>query len=81
MNFLLYAVVLLQLFTKLTCIIQTYEQAAADATPPYWETTILTPGMGSDDVFIDGLPVGSVFAFIWNALSSPALYPIPSYIY
>jgi hypothetical protein len=48
---------------------QSYEQAAADATPPYWETTILAPGVASDEVFIDGLPVGSVFAFIWNALS------------
>lgn len=47
-----------------------YEQAAADATPPYWETTILAPGVGSDDVFIDGLPVGSVFSFIWNGMIS-----------
>jgi hypothetical protein len=47
-----------------------YEQAAADATPPYWETTILAPGMSADEVFIDGLPVGSVFAFIWNAMIS-----------
>ncbi|KAF3908128.1 hypothetical protein ABW21_db0208850 [Orbilia brochopaga] len=47
-----------------------YEQAAADATPPYWETTILAPGMSPDEVFIDGLPVGSVFAFVWNALIS-----------
>jgi len=50
--------------------IQTYEQAAADATPPYWETTILAPGMTSDEVFVDGLPVGSVFGFIWNAMIS-----------
>lgn len=57
---------------------QSYEQAAADATPPYWETTILAPGMASDEVFIDGLPVGSVFAFIWNAMSM--LFPqVPQY--
>lgn len=50
---------------------QTYEQAAADAAPPYWETTILTPGGStSDDVFIDGLPVGSFFSFIWNGMIS-----------
>jgi hypothetical protein len=50
---------------------QTYEQAAADAAPPYWETTILAPGLGGpDDVYIDGLPVGSVFSFIWNAMIS-----------
>ena len=50
----------------------TYEQAAADATPPYWETTILTPsGAASDnDVFIDGLPVGTFFSFVWNAMIS-----------
>lgn len=50
---------------------QTYEQAAADAAPPYWETTILAPGLGGpDDVYIDGLPVGSVFSFVWNAMIS-----------
>ncbi|KAI9885226.1 MAG: hypothetical protein M1823_002965 [Watsoniomyces obsoletus] len=47
-----------------------YEQAAADATPPYWETTILAPGFGTDEVYIDGLPVGSVFSFAWNGLIS-----------
>jgi len=25
--------------------------------------------MAIDEVFIDGLPVGSVFAFVWNCLS------------
>lgn len=51
----------------------TYEQAAADATPPYWETTILSPYSHSgnpDDVFVDGLLVGSLFSFVWNALIS-----------
>jgi hypothetical protein len=48
----------------------TYEQAAADATPPYWETTILAPGAFGDEVYVDGLPVGSVFSFIWNAMIS-----------
>jgi hypothetical protein len=51
----------------------TYEQAAADATPPYWETTVLSPYGTSgnpDDVFIDGLLVGSLFSFVWNALIS-----------
>ena len=51
--------------------VQSYEQAAADQAPPYWETTILAPGLGGpDDVFIDGLPVGSFFSFIWNAVVS-----------
>ncbi|KAI8939508.1 hypothetical protein NX059_003279 [Plenodomus lindquistii] len=48
----------------------TYEQAAADATPPYWETTILAPGTFGDEVFVEGLPVGSLFSFIWNAMIS-----------
>ncbi|KAF1956818.1 hypothetical protein CC80DRAFT_548306 [Byssothecium circinans] len=48
----------------------TYEQAAADATPPYWETTILAPGTFGDEVFVEGLPVGSVFSFVWNAMIS-----------
>ncbi|KAJ5898884.1 hypothetical protein N7495_003628 [Penicillium taxi] len=47
-----------------------YEEAAADATPPYWETTIVAPGMSSDEVYVDGLPVGSIFSFIWNAMIS-----------
>lgn len=50
---------------------QTYEQSQQDPTPPYWETTILTPGgFNSDDVFVDGLLVGSLFSFVWNALIS-----------
>lgn len=49
----------------------TYEQAAADQAPPYWETTILAPGLaGPDEVYIDGMPVGSFFSFIWNAMIS-----------
>ncbi|MCJ1314287.1 hypothetical protein MMC25_007967 [Agyrium rufum] len=47
-----------------------YEQAAADATPPYWETTITAPGMMSDEVYVDGLPVGSLFSFVWNGVIS-----------
>ena len=35
----------------------------------------MAPGMATDEVFIDGLPVGSVFAFIWNALGT-SHYPI-----
>lgn len=56
--------------TQLT-LSQTYEQAAADQAPPYWETTILAPGLaGPDEVYIDGLPVGSFFSFIWNGMIS-----------
>ena len=50
---------------------QSYEQAAADAAPPYWETTILAPGLGGiDEVYVDGMPVGSAFSFIWNGMIS-----------
>ncbi|KAK5126254.1 hypothetical protein LTR85_010489 [Meristemomyces frigidus] len=61
----------------------TYEQAAADATPPYWETTVLSPyGASSgnpDDVFVDGLLVGSLFSFVWNALISMS-FQIPGFL-
>lgn len=51
--------------------VKTYEQAAADAAPPYWETTILAPGFGGlDEVYVDGMPVGSVFSFVWNGMIS-----------
>ncbi|KAK2737243.1 hypothetical protein FQN57_000410 [Myotisia sp. PD_48] len=55
---------------KLEDLPPTYEQAAADATPPYWETTIVAPGMSSDEVYVDGLPVGSFFSFVWNGMIS-----------
>lgn len=49
----------------------TYEQAAADSAPPYWETTILAPGLGGpDEVYVEGLPVGSIFSFLWNGMIS-----------
>lgn len=57
----------------LTSAQQTYEEASADATPPYWETHVLSPYNltgNPDDVFVDGLLVGSFFSFIWNGLIS-----------
>lgn len=30
----------------------------------------MAPGFGTDEVFIDGLPVGSLFSFAWNGLIS-----------
>lgn len=56
-----------------------YEQAAADATPPYWETTLMAPGMMSDEVYIDGLPVGSVFSFAWNGIIAMA-FPLVGFL-
>ncbi|KAK5086853.1 hypothetical protein LTS08_008260 [Lithohypha guttulata] len=53
-----------------------YEAAASDSAPPYWETTILAPGMNSDEIYVNGLPVGSVFSFIWNGMISMSfLFP------
>lgn len=47
----------------------TYEEAAADSTPPYWENSVQAPGFG-EEVFIDGLPVGNIINFAWNLLVS-----------
>ncbi|KAK4055326.1 hypothetical protein OIV83_000609 [Microbotryomycetes sp. JL201] len=53
-------------------ILPAYEVAALDSTPPYWETTVITPGgtLGPDDICVDGLPVGNLFGFAWNLLVS-----------
>ncbi|KAG0178013.1 hypothetical protein DFQ29_004033 [Apophysomyces sp. BC1021] len=47
-----------------------YEEAAADSTPPYWQTTIIAPSGYEDLVLVDGMPVGSLFSFAWNLLVS-----------
>jgi len=47
-----------------------YEAAAADAAPPYWETTIIAPGLTGDEILVEGLPVGNFFSFVWNMLVS-----------
>ncbi|ODV97699.1 hypothetical protein PACTADRAFT_52638 [Pachysolen tannophilus NRRL Y-2460] len=46
-----------------------YEEAALDSTPPYWETSVISPGF-EDEVFVDGLPVGNLVNFIWNLMVS-----------
>ncbi|KAI9257107.1 hypothetical protein EDC94DRAFT_635928 [Helicostylum pulchrum] len=48
----------------------TYEEAAADATPPYWQTTIIAPAGMGDMILVEGMPVGSIFSFFWNLLIS-----------
>lgn len=48
-----------------------YEEASADATPSYWETTILTTGW-DDEVVVGDMPVGSIMAFAWSILVSAA---------
>ncbi|CAK7892704.1 metal homeostatis protein Bsd2p [[Candida] anglica] len=49
----------------------TYDEAAADATPEYWESTVISP-MYEDEVFVEGLPVGNVANFVWNGLVTVA---------
>ncbi|CAO3626132.1 unnamed protein product [Mucor hiemalis] len=44
----------------------TYEEASADAAPPYWQTTIIAPAGMGDMVLVEGLPVGNIFSFLWN---------------
>lgn len=45
----------------------TYEEAAADSSPEYWELTVISP-IYEDEVFVDGLPVGNIANFVWNVL-------------
>lgn len=49
----------------------TYEEAAQDQTPPYWMATVMTPGF-ADEIFVEGLPVGSAINFAWNMMVSSA---------
>lgn len=42
----------------------TYDEAASDATPPYWEATVVSNY--SDESYVDGLPVGNSVNFLWN---------------
>ncbi|KAF7722318.1 hypothetical protein EC973_003442 [Apophysomyces ossiformis] len=47
-----------------------YEEAAADSTPPYWQTTVIAP-LGYDDaILVEGMPVGSIFMFACYLLVS-----------
>ncbi|KAF4613710.1 hypothetical protein D9613_007783 [Agrocybe pediades] len=48
-----------------------YTEAQADAVPPYWETTIHTPGMDAmSDLIIGDLPTGSFLIFCLNVFIS-----------
>lgn len=48
-----------------------YEEAAADAAPEYWESTMMGP-VYEDEVFVQGLPVGNIANFVWNVLVTVA---------
>ncbi|CAK9439379.1 uncharacterized protein LODBEIA_P35290 [Lodderomyces beijingensis] len=45
----------------------TYEEASQDSSPEYWESTMISP-MYEDEVFVQGLPMGNIANFAWNAL-------------
>ncbi|KAG0336773.1 hypothetical protein BG000_006193 [Podila horticola] len=47
-----------------------YKSAALDVSPAYYETTVMAPGFSDDEVLVDGLPVGSMFGFMWNMIIS-----------
>lgn len=49
----------------------TYEEASADATPSYWETTVMATDWGAE-VIVGDMPVGSFLHFAWNMLVSVA---------
>ncbi|KAI5952988.1 hypothetical protein KGF57_004084 [Candida theae] len=49
----------------------TYDEASQDNSPEYWESTMISP-MFDDEVFVQGLPVGNIANFIWNALVTVA---------
>lgn len=44
-----------------------YDEASHDPSPPYWETSIMSE---FDEIYIDGIPVGNIFNFLWSALVS-----------
>ncbi|KAL1921554.1 uncharacterized protein VTP21DRAFT_11270 [Calcarisporiella thermophila] len=47
-----------------------YEAAALDAPPPFeYEVTVI-PSLESDEILVEGMPVGSLFSFLWNMLIS-----------
>jgi hypothetical protein len=50
---------------------QSYQEAQADAVPPYWETTIHAPGLLAEGGFyVEDLPTGSLFMFCATAFIS-----------
>lgn len=46
-------------------------EAQADSVPPYWETTVIAPGLEPGaDMIIEDLPTGSVLVFCLNVFVS-----------
>lgn len=49
---------------------KTYNEAQADAVPPYWETTITSSLDPNADMIVDDLPTGSWYLFAANVFIS-----------
>lgn len=53
--------------TVITDHLPSYDEASHDPTPPYWETSVMSE---FDEIYIDGIPVGNIFNFLWSTLVS-----------
>jgi hypothetical protein len=53
--------------TSVTDELPSYDDANHDPSPPYWETSVMSE---FDEIYIDGIPVGNIFNFLWSALVS-----------
>lgn len=49
---------------------QSYNEAQADAVPPYWETTVTSTLDPNADMIVDDLPTGSWYLFFANVFIS-----------
>ncbi|OZJ02979.1 hypothetical protein BZG36_03141 [Bifiguratus adelaidae] len=47
-----------------------YESAVQDATPPYWQTTVIAPPGLGDIILVEGMPVGNIMGFLWTMIVS-----------
>ncbi|EEB06486.2 heavy metal ion homeostasis protein [Schizosaccharomyces japonicus yFS275] len=56
-----------------------YDEVAADAVPSYWDTTLFLPGYEPSDVYIDGIPVGTVYGFCINSAVS-IIFPFVGFL-
>ncbi|KAF9975630.1 hypothetical protein BGZ73_000644 [Actinomortierella ambigua] len=51
-------------------VLPSYESAVQDVTPPYYQMTVVSPGIYGDEILVDGMPVGNIFQFLWNVVVS-----------
>lgn len=46
-------------------VLPSYNEASYDPSPPYWETSVMSE---FDEIYIDGIPVGNIFNFLWSTM-------------